>query len=262
MKLDRKSFEIMNKIVFNSIQIGFEAMTDTLLKKMMKRNRLSNNIQTLKFAEEQNIPLTSLNIIRGIPNETEDDVIESIRNLKFLRFYLNRYPLDLSELVLFKGSPFYDEMSKEEISSWGTNNYGWLEIKDIEFFKDINKYEFFGFCNDNLKNSYLWDLFSICLKQYQSNKFNYNWFEYSDGSSLIEEGEKGYLLSSLETQILSFCDTVKRFNDIKNHFPNLKTNKIKNILKSLKSEGLLYCDNDYSSFIISSISNVYKKKLI
>jgi len=259
IRLDRKSFSIMNKIIFKSIQIGFEAVTDPLLKKMMKRQSFSHNIQTLKLAEEQNIPINSINIIRGIPTETKEDVLESIQNLKFLRFYLNKYNLELSELVLFKDSPFYKELFKEEVDKSWINSHGWLEVKDFEFLSNANKYEIFGFVRDNLLNSYLWDVFSLCLKQYQSDTFNYNWFEYSDGSSLIEEGEKGYVLSPIETQILSYCNTIKKFEEIKNNFSNLQTNDLKNILMSLKSEGLIYFKDNFTSYIISIVSTKYKR---
>jgi radical SAM superfamily enzyme YgiQ (UPF0313 family) len=260
LRLDRKSFEIMNKIVFSSIQIGFEAMTDSLLRKMMKKQSFAHNIQALKLAEEQNIPLTTLNIIRGIPTETPEDVIESISNLKFLRFLLNKYNLELSELVLFKGSPFFNELSPQERDQWWNNSHGWLEVKDLDLFSSADKYEFFGFVRKNLLNSSLWDVFGICLSQYQSHGFTYNWFEYSDGTSLIKEGEKGYILDPTETEILTFCDTVKTFTEIRKHFPGLKKSKLHETLLALKSEGLLYFTDDFKSFFISVISTKYKKK--
>jgi len=259
LRLDRKSFETMSKIIFESIQIGFEAMTDSLLRKMMKKQSLAYNIQTLKLAEEQKFPLTNLNIIRGIPSETQEDVIESINNLKFLRFYLNEYNLQLSELVLFKGSPFYSELSNREIKEAWNKSYEWLEVKDLDLFSSADKYEFFGFVRKNLVNSSLWNIFGICLKLYQSDGFRYNWFEYSDGSSLIKEGEKGYIINPTETEILIFCDTVKTFTEIRNHFPKLKKNELQEILLILRSEGLLYFRNDFKSFFISVISTKYKK---
>jgi len=97
----------------------------------------------------------------------------------------------LSELVLFKGSPFYSELSNREIKEAWNKSYEWLEVKDLDLFSSADKYEFFGFVRKNLVNSSLWNIFGICLKLYQSDGFRYNWFEYSDGSSLIKEGEKG-----------------------------------------------------------------------
>ena len=137
--------------------------------------------------EEKDLSLITLNIIRGIPSETYEDVMESIRNLKFLRFYLCKYNLNPSELMMYKGSPFYTELTKKEIEENYTLSYIWNEIKNFNMFSSLNKYEFFGFTQQHLIQSFLWDIFSIFLRQYQSTSFNYNWYQYSDGSSLIKE---------------------------------------------------------------------------
>jgi radical SAM superfamily enzyme YgiQ (UPF0313 family) len=258
LRLDRKSLPIMKKITFDHVQIGFEATSDSLLKKMNKKQRFVHNIQALKLSKEHDLPFIGLNIIRGIPTETTEDVIESIKNLKFLRFLLDIHSLRLIELVLYKGSPFFNELSKKQREEWDFSLY-WDEFKNLDFLSKVDKYEFLEFVRRDLVNSQAWKFFEIFLKEYQSNKFSYNWVINSDGTSIIKEkGE--FILDKNETKILKFCDTIKTFSELKEHFPGIKENDLRNIISPLKEVGLLYFDDDFKRMIsIVSTSNINKK---
>lgn len=74
---------------FKSIQIGYEAISDSLLKKVNKKNSFSSNLMFVKWASEYNLNLQGLNIITGLIGEDDNDIKISIKNIHFLRFFLN-----------------------------------------------------------------------------------------------------------------------------------------------------------------------------
>jgi len=253
-RMDRKSIEMMKKIGFDGVEMGFEATSDSLLKKLKKKQRFVQNIQALKLAEEQDFCLIDLNIIRHIPTETEEEVFECIKNLKFLRHFLAKYPFNYATLKLYKRSPLYEEMSEEERAEWDHSFY-WHEMKKLKFLTEADRFEFFGFNRRYLLNPYPWELFREILENYQSNQFKYTWIGHPDGSSDIHE-KSTTSLDKTETEILKFCDTIKTKTELKNNFPDLTEDSLKKIIKPLQDIGLIYSDKDFQE-IISVVSSKY-----
>ncbi len=110
--IDSETASYMKRASFVSLQIGFEALTDSLLKKMEKRHGFAYNIQALKFGSRYGLRMDGLNVLKGIPPETREDIMESCNNVRFLRFFFKTYKLDPIPFALFKGSPFYEEMTQ------------------------------------------------------------------------------------------------------------------------------------------------------
>jgi len=262
IRLNAYSIKLMKKISFDSVQIGFEAMTDNLLKKMLKKQSFAHNIQALKFAEEQNFDLTGLNVIRGIPTETEEDVFESIENLKFLRFYLHKFPIFEARLGLYYGSTFYDEISPSEVEKYWNYSPLYPDIAKFKFMNNTNKRDFLfrttGF-SKGLTYSNEWAIFVKILKKYSSEIFKYKWMAFPNGSSVIieNEGEYQYKLDKIETEVLIYCNMTKTYTDLKNQFKNLKEEQLLEILYSLKDIGLIYFNDKSIRFIISIINKNY-----
>jgi radical SAM superfamily enzyme YgiQ (UPF0313 family) len=263
LRLDRNSIRLMNKIAVKFVAIGFEAFSDSLLSKMNKPQSFAHNIQAYKFAEEQNFGLRELPIIRGIPLETSDDVIESMINLRYLRFLINKYQPNVRNFILYKGAPFYDELQSEEIQAY-TYNIEWPDSENLDFVSSREMKELCGFSR-GLVHSDLWERFQVVLDQYMSDCFSYRWFEYSDGSSVVEEYGRDvvdvrcrYMLSPLETALLTFCDTVRLFSDVRRHFVDVDEVDLKRVMGPLKEAGLLYFNDDFKHHIISIVSTAYK----
>lgn len=242
LRLDRESISLMKKISIQPVQIGFEAVNDEILKKINKNHRFIDNLQALKLADEEDFMISGINVIMGIPSETKKDVINSISNLKFLRFLLKKYPLTLIKLILYKGSPFYDDLPSYEKEKWDQSIL-WDEINKLNFLDSDSKFEFFGF-NKVLIHDYLWKYFDLMLNYYMSSNFSYKWIIKPDGSSIVDTDECKYHLDPIETEILMYCDTIKIYTDLKKFFINLKEENMKNILSQLYKIGLLYYDKD------------------
>ena len=274
-RLDRKSISLLKRAGFDGVQIGFEAASDSLLAKINKKHRFIHNLQALKLSEEQRLGLTGLNIIRGTPSETIEDIEESMENLKFLRFLLDKYPLFPIKLALNKGSPYYMEMPSEQITSqWNNDPYNiWPVMKGLDFMADADKREFSGFHPDKFVNHQAWQDFGSLLGKHLSQGRSYTWLGFSDGSSIIEEREIssrkcqtvtdtrfscGHRLNKVQTSLLSFCDTIKTFSQLKDEFSDMNESDIKQLSLGLKEKGILYFDDDFHMFL--SMVSVWHKK--
>jgi radical SAM superfamily enzyme YgiQ (UPF0313 family) len=264
-RLTRKHVQIMSKIRIG-VQIGFEALMDTLLKKMDKMHRFAENIHALKFGKDYELNISGLNIIRNLPDECEDDIIGSIENLKYLRFFLNRYNLFPSELTLYKGTRYYQEVSSEEREERWVINVLLDEVKRAGIVEDAHEWDFFGFKAKNLNYHQLWDQFNYLLQRFQSNDIYYSWLEFSDGSSQVMEynnvsGHKKYLLSKLETDILKSCDSITSLHNLINEF-STSEHDIEEAVSQLKKEKLLYVDKEKERLIsilsIESLTKAYE----
>ena len=261
--LNRKTVEMMSNIHI-SIQIGFEAVTDTLLKKMNKMHRFAENIQALKFGKDYNLNISGLNVIRNLPEVREEDVLESMGNLGYLRFVLHQYNLNLSELALFKGSPYYEEVSPDERERRWRENLLYSEIERMDLIPENQRWDFFGFRATTLEHSMLWDHFASVLEDFEAATISYKWIEFSDGSSLIEEfneisGHIGYLLSDVETDILKFCDTIRLLSELRNEFSHIPEKDIEEAVSLLREEFLLYYEEEREYLLsIPSVENIRK----
>ena len=257
-RITRETADMMGKIRIGG-QLGFEAMTDTLLTNMDKMHRFAENIQALKLGNDYGVSLFGLNIIRNLPGECEADVVESMENLRFLRFYLHRYELRPSELSLYKGTPYYEDIpAKERETKWVTN-FLYSEVNQLGLCEDVVKWDFFGFRADCLNHHQLWDQFTDLLEKMQSSDIFYVWVEFPDGGSLIEEynhitGNREYVLDEVETRVLKFCDSTTSMQQLKNEFSHVPEDTIIDIVTQLKEEYLLYVDKK-GKHIISVFSS-------
>ncbi|MGD2247157.1 MAG: radical SAM protein [Candidatus Methanofastidiosia archaeon] len=255
--ITKETAPLMQKASFDLIQIGFEAVTDPLLKKMHKRHGMVHNIQALKLGAKYNLDVKG-NVMGGIPPETRHDVQESVQNIVFLRFFLTQTPVMHRLFSLYKGSAFYDEMLKSELEEWNTDVL-WEEIESTGIIPAHNRFDFFSFHSHQIRHYLLWDTFKRLLTLYNRIECSYTWEEYSNCSVYKEKGIKNYMciLDSNETNILIYCDTVKSFEQVYTEFPHISENDLYRKINRLKEEGLLYI-NDHK---VISILDASKRKI-
>ena len=259
LRLTKETVQMMSNIRVH-VQIGFEALADSLLKKMNKMHGFAENIQALKCGNEYGITIFGLNILRNLPGECEADVLKSMDNVQFLRFFLKKYHLTTSELVLHKGAQYYKEIPlKEREKRWVVNPL-YTEIEQLGLINKDDRWDFFGFTAHNLMNAGYWEQISDFIERIQTNDIQYSWLEFPDGTSLIEEhnevnGSKNYILDEIETQILKFCDIVTFMQQVYDEFPDIN---IDPIISQLQGENLLYIDEKGRLISIISKKNIKK----
>ncbi|MBI9035289.1 MAG: radical SAM protein, partial [Bacteroidales bacterium] len=84
---------------FKNIFIGYDGLSDSLLKKMNKSNTFSDNIFFVKHSLKNGINPV-VNAIKHVPGETEEDIQECINNLHFLRFNYNDSIVSFSHIYV------------------------------------------------------------------------------------------------------------------------------------------------------------------
>ncbi|MGC1122137.1 MAG: DUF3795 domain-containing protein [Candidatus Methanofastidiosia archaeon] len=255
-RLTRETIQMMSKIRMG-VQIGFEALTDSLLRKMNKMHSFAENIQALKFGNEYGLRMYGLSILRNLPGETEYDVMESMEQMKVLRFFLRQYPLSLSELTLYKRAPYFSEIPPDERETRWVVNFLYDEICQQGLIKEKDRWDFFGFRAHDLMHHQFWDRVADLLEQVQSKDISYSWLESAEGSVLTEynqvTGDKKYLLTRMETDILKFCDSITFLEQLKDRSPD---DNIEDVILQLRKENLLYVDERNRLISIPSARNI------
>ncbi len=257
--IDAETAPSIKRAGFVMLQVGFEAVTDRLLEKMRKRHGFIYNIRLLKLGTRHDLPLVSLNIIRGTPPETENDILESRINLRLLRFYLQKYYLEPVTFVLYRGSPFYEEMSENERKEWRKDSL-WEEAASFDIVPESERFQFFGFITEEFTHFYTWESFENALKFYRERPCSYEWREGPDGSTIEETGIKPYkyTLNRDETDLLVFCDSIRTFSEVQKEFPHMSEETLYKTMDNLREEGFLYFDKKKR---ILSIVDATQRKL-
>lgn len=243
---------------FYEIFIGYEAITDTLLQKMNKSNDFAMNIFIVKAALRNNINLRT-NIIKAVPDETKEDVLESMNNLHYLRFYFNIYKYklihDKGQFTLYKESAYYKRMDKQKIKEYNQNPYPYYLPNDF-LQPDTNLFGYYKGVPDNAAE---WYAFSQVEQFYKRNKFDYDFEETQEGIAYNEyvDGEyvDGYVFNEMDyVDVLTFTnDAVRSFDELyemlKKKYSKFKKDRLVEVLTNLKAAYLLYFNANMTRII-------------
>jgi radical SAM superfamily enzyme YgiQ (UPF0313 family) len=241
---------------FKSIQIGYEAISDSLLNKINKKNSFSSNLMFVKWSSEYNLNLQGLNIITGLIGENDEDINFSVKNLHYLRFFLNdKIKHEVIPLQIMRASRYYKELkNKNELNEW--NNNPLYSLFPHSYIKDEQKFDIMFFSNQ--KRNSLWDNFEKINEHYSNSDYKYKTYLSDNGLIQYLEILNGTVISKLEFDIkdeyhwniLQFCNKeVKSFEQIIEYFNihnNLQEqNRLKKSLTELNSEFLLYSNSEF-----------------
>lgn len=244
---------------FKSIQIGYEGVSDSMLKKLNKSTTFAENLLFVKFAQKYDIEVTITGLIIGIPRESESDIYESVNNLHFLRFFLGKKRKELkhsfSNLVLFYETAFWKMLSETERKKYNKNPLN--SYFPVDFTKNPHvAYSLFGqWSTYNGK----WESFREISNYYEKYEFNYclievngkvNYLEYRENlkidSITFDQPLYWDILKSANSEVVS---AKKIYQCVSINYPNLDYNKLIEIVEELKSSYLLYSSSDYSKIV-------------
>lgn len=86
--LDKEIIGLMkNSGILNS-QIGLESISQSLLNKINKKQTVAENLFFIKESLNVGMSVRGANIITCIPDENDSDILESVDNIYYLRFFL------------------------------------------------------------------------------------------------------------------------------------------------------------------------------
>lgn len=244
---------------FSEVQIGYEAITDDLLKKADKRSDFADLVLFIKFARKLGISILGANIIRGMVEETEEDVAESIANLSYLRFFLARKPdgfwHNLTELRLQGGTRFLEMVDPPNRSRWKYNPVWYLLPGAVA--GAFERFELFDFTRE-LEHKIEWERFERVNAFYEGAGMTYK-LSPRDGDVLIEEfiggnPQKKTVLAPEAWDVLGSCNEEVRsldelLDDLKSRRPSLAMDSLSGIVADLGARRLLYSNSEMTRIV-------------
>jgi radical SAM superfamily enzyme YgiQ (UPF0313 family) len=244
---------------FRMVQIGGESFSDSLIRKMNKKNSFSDNLLGYKCCIKYGIRAVGSNILVGIPGETVEDVNECIENIPFLRFFTGDQLIRFVEspFSLDKLSRFYKELSAEEIEKY--NSHFIYNLLPAGLTKKMNRFELFPFTKAKLPNKKLWDKFFKILESYYNIPFSYKIFRHENlviyeefnnnvkvVSLVFDQPEQWEILVIANNRVISFQEM---FETIQLKFRKISLKSLKKTMNELKSKYLLYCNDNYDNIV-------------
>lgn len=241
-------------------QIGYESTSYALLKKINKKNTFASNLLYVKFASYYGIPLKSVNVLTNMPDETVDDIIEAVDNLKFLRFFLHKanYSHELISVQVNTASRYYNKINNEK-DSWKFSIFLYDFIKHMI----VEKYHWDILSFIKEEQHHQWGVFKKIEKYYIENQHTYTIYKVKNAIHYTEfiNGKQNFEMSfdrkSIEAELLYHTNNeVVSFDRlcalINKKYPVDNVHSIEDTLltvNNLYQKGLVYHSPDYSEIV-------------
>jgi hypothetical protein len=251
----------MRKAGMRKIQIGIEALSSRLLKKMNKGTTAIENIEIMRHCEELGI-VNNSNLILYFPGSDEQDVNETLRNLDFV---LPFYPLKTSGFWLGFQSPVYNKGKAYGITAM-FNHLHYKVLFPPEIFKTV-RFMVQGYRGRLQEQKRLWQ---PVLRKVNAWKKGYAALRkgphsppcltYEDGKDFLIIRQRQYQEESLTHRLIGtsrkiylFCRTRQSVTKILAHFPKLQEAQLILFLNMMVRKRLMFEEGgEYLSLAISS----------
>lgn len=251
----------MAKAGISNVQIGYESTSNELLKKVDKKNTFASNLFFIKYAFKYGIKIGGFNVITNLLEETNNNVIEAVNNLKFMRFYLD---------ASFSRH-FFIQLHISSPSNYCKNNtlptMDWAPHSNIHFLyknyiSEENRWHIFDYIKYTQDPQ--WASFQHIENYYLKNKYSYRicnddskivYSEYLNSKEInhyeIEKTSLEYLiLSNANKQIVDvdYLCNIASNSEITQEATSVKTS-ILSKLEFLFKHGLVYHSSNYDEII-------------
>lgn len=230
------------------VQIGIEALSTRLLKKLNKGTTAIQNLEVMKACEELGIANVS-NLILHFPGSDIKDVKETLRTLEFS---LPFRPLRFVHFWLGLGSPVWQDPAAVGLKAvFNHPHYGAIFPRDVV--RSI-RFTIQGYRGDLVRQRKLWQPVKEKVRAW---KKMYNAIHagpghspilsYRDGRDFLIirqkrwEGEPmTHRLKGTSRAIYLYCGTHRPLNRIFDHFPQVAQDKIVPFLKMMVDKKLMF----------------------
>ena len=253
-------FERMVIAGFKNIFIGYDGISDSMLKKMNKSNSFSDNLFFVKHSIKNGID-PYVNVIKHIPLETEEDVQECISNLHYTRFFYNdtlvSFTHNYVNLVLSSMSKYYRLLSDKDRESYDFDVMTYL-LPDY-FPDNENRFHLFRYEKNIPENAKEWDKLIEIEKYYKDNKFTYKvqenngylyFTEYCNDEEIenIVFGQPEHIavIKAAQSQVITFGNL---YDEVNLSGLDLTKDRLIDVLTQLKNAHIIYCNNDFSNVV-------------
>jgi radical SAM superfamily enzyme YgiQ (UPF0313 family) len=238
---------------FKNIFIGYDGLSDSMLKGMNKRNSFADNLNLVKLSIAQGIN-PYVNVIRFLPHESEEEIQECIQNLHFTRFFYHdsvvEFKHNFVDLVMSSMSKYYRELDTQEKDEYCVDIITHL-CPSLQS-EGNERFHLFRYKHQNPWSQELWNNLTNTEKHYQEHCYRYKiqmhqgilyYTEYCDGEEIenitFEEPEYGLIIKHTQNQSLNF-ETL--YNKVKSDLELINENKLLQSMSHLLEAGIIYYD--------------------
>ena len=233
----------------STIQVGIEALSTTLLKKMKKGTSAIENIAAMRQSAEAHIRLDG-NLITEFPGSSMEEIQETLKALDYVLPYT---PLTAASFFLGYGSPV--ENSPEDygilaVTQHSKNKKLFPEtllknlnmlIKDYRGDRTIQRKQW----KEVVSKIEAWNVF------HDKRNSSHPPLGYRDGEKFIlirQEQHSGptlqHRLQGASRKIYLFCRKIRSFDEICQEFPTIKEATLRSFFQDLYNKKLLFQEND------------------
>jgi ribosomal peptide maturation radical SAM protein 1 len=234
------------------VQIGIEALSTRLLKKLNKGTTAIQNIEIMKYCEMTGIANSS-NLILYFPGSDQKDVDETLRNLDFVLCFR---PLKRVHFWLGLGSPVWQHPETFGLNSvFNHRNYEHMFPPDV--FKAM-RFTIQSYRGDLGFQRKLWRPVEKKLKTWKKSygelhkgPGHENILSFRDGRNFMIIRQKRFnsqplthRLEGTSRAIYLFCMHHRSLKIILARFPSVATDRIEAFLKIMVNKKLMFQEND------------------
>lgn len=247
----QRQLAILRQAGVSEVQIGIEALSTSLLKKINKGSTAVENIEIMKHCEALSVKDTS-NIMIGFPGSDQKDVDETLRAIDYVKCFR---PLKIVSFWLGLDSPVYGNYRDFGLKAvFNHPNYRALFPDDI-----VDKVKFIiqDYRGQKAYQRKLWrpvkDAVAAWKKDYEKLHEMGGAdpiLSYRDGGGFMiirqrrKDGDpQNHRLKGTSRNIYLFCNQARSFNEIAEKFFSVNDNNILAFLKMMTQKKLMFEEN-------------------
>jgi hypothetical protein len=240
--------ELFHAAGLRRVQIGIEALSTRLLRKLHKGTSAIQNLEVMKHCER--LGITNLaNLIAHFPGSDEADVRETLHTLEFA---LPFYPLTFVGFWLGLGSPVWRRPGDYGLRSVCSHPH-WARLFPASIARGFPFAVQYG-RGDNGYQRRLWQPVRAALRAWSKRyerlhrgPFHEPILGYRDGGDFLIvcerrlEGEFAtHRLEGVSRRIYLFCEIRRPLRNIVERFPEAPSDRIESFLKELTAQRLVF----------------------
>jgi ribosomal peptide maturation radical SAM protein 1 len=263
----RQDLYLMRAAGMQEVQIGIEALSTRLLKKLNKGTTAIQNIEIMKHCEMLGIQNSS-NLIVHFPGSDEKDVAETLQNLEFTFSFR---PLRMVQFWLGLGSPVWQDPKTFGLKAvFNHGNYAGIFPSDIV---ESMQFTIQAYRGDLGCQKKLWQPVKKKLKAWKKAYAKLhqgirheNILSFRDGRSFLIirqrrlDGEPlTHRLEGTSRLIYLYCQKHRALKRIIDRFPSVPSDRFEPFLKMMVDKRLMFRENDrYLSLAVPERPNTLK----
>lgn len=249
----RAVFSGMRRAGVRQVQVGIEALSTPLLKKMGKGTRTIDNVAVMKRCEEFDVENHS-NLLLEFPGSDASDVAETLRVLDFVRIFR---PLRIVRFWLGEGSPVAENPGAFGLSA--VRNHPWYRAVFPGELAERLPLMVKTCRGDRERQRKLWGPVREAVRRWRRDHDAWKrrfpclpLLGYSDGGNFLllrdravsSGAPKTYRLKGISRELYLACDEPRPIADLLREFPSISEVKIRAFLEDMTKKRLMFQEGD------------------